>query len=668
MNLSQQHLESQKNFNPPSGAPDVIRETFSSESRGVLSLKGKPAESGESFEILAITAGEGNGWHFSREALMDAVPLFNQVHCFIDHEDINNPSGHSIRDLAGVLSESVWDNSVQGVRCKLEPLGPAADILIEMGKQSLSTEKANPNIGFSADLSFTHEGNQVTQIMRIYSVDLVTDPARGGVFTKALNSVIEQRHSRNMTNQLSYDRESIRTMMDTTRQLSELSQETTQTRLIRVEMCKHLLDTALGSAKLPQPVSDRVRKQFTNRIFEPAELSEAIEDARALVSSLMAGESVNGLNSRISAMYNNSDQINAAVHDLLGAKRPETLNGLSTQKLSGIRELYTLMTGDYDFHGGFDYSRAQFSASADLPGILKNALNKLVAQRWEELGASGYRWWEPIVTIEHFNTLQAITGILVGEITLLPSVTEGEAYTELGVSDSAETGAWTKYGGYLGLTIEMFERDDTLRLRQFPNKLATAGLRRLSSLIGGVFTANSGIGPAMADTYNVFDATHHNNLGTSALSGTTWETASQAIYDQELLVEAEGTAPKMAVDARYLIVPRALRLTAQRILYPTFAWEAEYTSENMQRGHFGDVITCPEFSDPSDWAAAADPALAPAIYVGERFGLMPEIYIADNQLTGALFTHDEVRIKARHFLSVFVADYRPLYKSNVADG
>ncbi len=114
-------------------------------------------------------------------------------------------------------------------------------------------------------------------------------------------------------------------------------------------------------------------------------------------------------------------------------------------------------------------------------------------------------------------------------------------------------------------------------------------------------------------------------------------------------------------------MPRALRLTAQRILYPTFAWEADYTSENMQRGHFGDVITCPEFSDPSDWAAVADPALVPAIYVGERFGLMPEIYIADNQLSGALFTHDEVRIKARHFLSVFVADYRPLYKSNVAD-
>ena len=63
----------------------------------------------------------------------------------------------------------------------------------------------------------------------------------------------------------------------------------------------------------------------------------------------------------------------------------------------------------------------------------------------------------------------------------------------------------------------------------------------------------------------------------------------------------------------------------------------------------------------------ASKAKSPAIYIGERFGLMPEIYIADNQLTGALFTNDEIRVKARHFPNVMVADYRPIYKSNVSD-
>ena len=78
------------------------------------------------------------------------------------------------------------------------------------------------------------------------------------------------------------------------------------------------------------------------------------------------------------------------------------------------------MTGDLDFHGGYNPQRASLSESGDLPSVLKNVLNKLVAQRWEELEASGYHWWEKIVTIEHFNSLQNITGILVGEISLLP--------------------------------------------------------------------------------------------------------------------------------------------------------------------------------------------------------------------------------------------------------
>lgn len=184
MNLSQQPMDSQNKCGQSDSTPNTTR--------GTLTLQGTPVKSGESFEILAITAGEGNGWVFSRETLMAATPLFNQVHCFIDHEDINNPAGHSIRDLAGILNEPVWDEALQGVRCHLKPLGPAADLLIELGKQTLSVEKVNPNVGFSADLSFTHEGNKVLQILHIYSVDLVADPARGGAFTRVLNNVIKK--------------------------------------------------------------------------------------------------------------------------------------------------------------------------------------------------------------------------------------------------------------------------------------------------------------------------------------------------------------------------------------------------------------------------------------------------------------------------------------------
>jgi hypothetical protein len=384
-----------------------------------------------------------------------------------------------------------------------------------------------------------------------------------------------------------------------------------------------------------------------------------------MVSELTAGATVRGPSS-IHGMFDASDQVSAAIHDLLGAERPAELKEVKPHRLSGIREMYMLMTGDTDFSGGYDSQRAQFAATADLPGVLKNALNKLIVMQWEQLGRAGYRWWEAVVDVEHFNSLQPITGVLVGEVTALPTVNEGAPYTELPLSDSAETSEWTKYGGYIGLTLEMFERDETHKLVQYPRKLASAALRRVSGLVASVFTASSGTGPAMTDSYHVFDATHHANLGTSALAGASWEAACKAIYQQDMKIASGGTAPKLALDAKYCLVPRDLRLAAMQILYPSFAHESNIFSENMQRGEMGDVITVPEFTDANDWAAAADPRLAPGIIIAERFGLMPEIFIADNPLNGALFTNDELRMKVRHWLSVFVADYRPLYKANVA--
>lgn len=637
------------------------------EQRQPFPMDGTPDSGSGGFEILCITAGNGNGWEFPADVLRAAVPLFDGVQCFIDHLPMDSVDGHSVRDAAGMITEPVFDESVQGIRAHLIPFGPSADLLRETCNEILNMDGMESKIGFSADLGFNCEGNVVTEIVKIYSVDLVVDPARGGAVLRALNSLRRKHEAARMRGQMANDQRAITELSASYRQNAALQQEAAKVRTLRAEMCRHVLDTALAGCGLPTPIRERIRKNFSSRVFEPNELEEAIRDGREMFAQLTAGQSVKGISGRVSGMYSSQDQIVAAVHDLLGAQRPREVRGVQCARLSGIRELYTMMTGDYDFHGGYYAERAQFATTADLPGILKNALNKLVAQRWDELGASGYRWWEKVVTVEHFENLQDITGILVGELTLLPSVAEGAAYTALGIKDSPEVSSWNKYGGYIGLTIEMFERDDTMRLRQYPFKLATAGLRRISSLVASVFTANNGTGPAMADGCSVFEAAGHRNLGTYALTAAAWETASQAIWDQDMLVASGGTAPKLAVDARYLIVPRALRLAAQRILYPSLAYEANITSENLQRGQFGDVVVCPEFTDPTNWAAAADPTIAPAIYIGERFGLMPEIYIADNQLTGALFTNDEIRVKARHFLNVMVADYRPLYKSNVTD-
>ena len=641
---------------------------------GTISAAARPAAAQPdqgAFEILAITSGEGNGWVFSEAALRDSLQRWEGAACFIDHG--GREAGRSVRDLAGQLLEPRWDAGAAGIRCTLHPLGPSGSLLRSVGQTLLEAESA-PNVGFLADVVFTARGRQVEKILRVLSVDLVMNPARGGKFVSMVGPAGQPQSNSNQLQEecmaeqgmVEYEHTEESTIAA---QLSTGPDNFAQD--VRAAMCAHLLESGLAAARLPAPAAEQVRRQFAGRVFTPGELDSAITDARALVAALTGGAVVQGAapNSgngagRISGMFSSGDQINAAVHDLLGAARPQELSGARPHRLTGIRELYTLATGDAEFRGVIEPERAAFSTSADLPNLLMNALNKRIVQEWDALGSTGYRWWEPIVSVEHFNSLQPVTGVLVGEVTVLPTVNEGAAYQALPVSDSAETGAWSKYGGYIGLTMEMFERDETHKLRMYPRKLASASLRRISGLVGSIFTANNGVGPVMTDGANVF-AESHGNLGMESLSSTEWELASSAIYNQPMLVASGGSAPKLALDARYLIVPRSLRLTAQQILYPALERAANIVSENMQRGEQGDVITCPEFTSGDHWAAVADPRLAPGIIVGERFGLTPEIFIADSQTGGAMFTNDELRMKVRHWVSVFVADYRPLYKSNL---
>jgi hypothetical protein len=685
-----------------------------------FSATATPLENGK-FEILCITAGSANGWEFPPEVLQQSLTLWQGAHCFIDHAW----ASRSVRDLAGQISNPIWDEQTQGIKANLKAFGPGAEMLTALGREFLSDEKP-PNIGFSADILFTANNKTVKEIIKVISLDLVYDPARGGAFLCALNSherpqgapgvcknndIFTQKGINLMTEptkkpydkpailsvqklsepeggesprsvterdpilqQLQADQAAMRAMLGEQERQEKLNQALEEAQKTRVQMCGYLLESALGASKLPKPVQDRLRNQFSGKVFETEELQTAIEDHRAMLSELTAAQTVSGPG-RITAMFNETDKLQTAVDDLFGVQREEKLQALEVPKLSGIRELYLSLTGDYDLHGGYHPDRVHLATTADFTGLVKNALNKIVAKQWELLGRAGYDWWKNIVSVEHFNSLNTITGTLVGTVGTLPEVAEGADYTELAIGDSPETADFTKYGGYIPLTLELIDRDETRKLNAYARELGSAGHRKISALVAAIFTDNSGVGPTMADTGALFNATAvttaggHANLLTTALAIDAWEAACTAVYNQPMLIKNAagyyGTGPKMAINPKFCLVPRALQNTAWQMLKGEFVREATYVYDNVLKGS-AVPVTVPEWTDTNNWAAVCDPAVAPAIFVGERFGLMPEIFIAGSELSPAVFTNDEHRLKVRHFLSVWVNDFRPLHKSNVA--
>lgn len=418
-----------------------------------------------------------------------------------------------------------------------------------------------------------------------------------------------------------------------------------------------LLALKLQQSELPEPARQHLQKEYQNRLdWKMDELDEAILRQRELAAAYQGRQSIQAAG-KIESVRTEKERLQAAVDDLLGAPRSVNMQGYQVPRLSGIRELYGLVSADHPQH-------VSLASSDNVSNLLKDTFNKVIVKQWDEMGRAGYRWWEKVVQVEHMNTLQPVSGVLLGEVSSLSSVQEGAQYGELEISDSGESKNFVKYGGLLPITLEMIDKDETHKLRQMPSKLVTAVLRNISTLVSNLFTLSNGTGPLMMDGYHIFDASGHGNLGTSALTAESFEAASQAIYQQSL-VSSETEKPRLGLDARYLLVPRALKLTAMQILYPFFGRDTNVFSENMQRGELGDVIVVPNWSDSKDWAAVADPLLAPAIIVAERNGLIPEIIVADGEQGHDMVHSDVINLKVRHYLAVFAADYRPLYKANV---
>ena len=260
-----------------------------------------PTASGE-FEILAITAGEGNGWQFSADTLRESVNLWGGIESFIDHHWF----GHSVHDLAGVCHAPEWDEKSQGVKLRLKPIGPGAAILSELGKALLAEQSApKPAVGFSADVVFTANGKKVDKILRVFSVDLVLDPARGGefireVYSKSKRGQMSEEIRENLKadpeqstlpgveplqKQVKQDQAAVQALLSEQSRVKALESEAEKAREIRKQMCGQYLESALQGASLPAPAADRLRGQFADKVFEPAELQSAIEDTRKLISA-----------------------------------------------------------------------------------------------------------------------------------------------------------------------------------------------------------------------------------------------------------------------------------------------------------------------------------------------------------------------------------------------
>lgn len=636
-----------------------------------------PVPAGPSLEVIILSEGVANGLAFGAAVLAAAADRFCGVPVFVDHAtpaDLRRPGGRSVRDLAGIIQETHWDPERHCVRGLLR-LSRGVPWLRDL----IADFAPHPSLfGLSADLWLRATGDETTSprdvvlIEEVNSVDIVIRPAAGGRFLAEGGAT--ERKEQNMSDQNIVAKAAATLVRTQTAAQQDAPQnchadaaangpsidasvETTVS-----DTRQEMIELALSKTALPEGLKDLVRQDGS--IHTVAEAQAAIARLSHTWGELVAQQAIRGLGA-ISQVTTPLDRITLAFERLMGVggepgawNRGDTAAHRNAPRLSGIREMYDLLTGDWERHGIYRPERTTFAnaSSTTMAEVVRNVLNKALVQAYE----SRPRWWEPIAYQEDFPSLNDARWITLGGFSDLDTVTEGNAYTEKTWDDYAEASAFVKKGNYLGLTMEMIDRDDIGAVRAIPRKLGQAAWRTLSSAVSALFTDNAGLGPTLADGEKLFDDLAHSNLGSSTLDATAWHATVTAMYRQT----EYHSGKTQGIRPSFCLVPIELERTAVNLFTTTLEpGLAGNTRAIEQVTH--SVIAVPEWTDANDWAAAAHPNDLPGVVIGYRFGRAPELFIADHPLMGSMFTNDEMRIKVRFVFSVGIGDWRALYKHNV---
>ena len=470
--------------------------------------------------------------------------------------------------------------------------------------------------------------------------------------------------------------------------VEEPAMEAMQQRL-RVLECQLTLNAALDAAKLPTELRRVVEASYNGKIFEKGALMETIKRAKeAQTAGDNSGQARGAGTQRaqFAAVLSPRDKAEIGFMQLFNGRSYRALESNSTDYVqdrlpdsykSWIREgrgkyaARNLSSWLYDFVDNPLAMRA--SEANDVSSITKNALNVFLAAEY----SAKQEWWAPIVSEEEVNDINDATLVRDYGFENLDIVDEGAAYDVINLSDDEETASFVKHGNYVGVTLETMLKDKLGVLRRIPTKLANSWYNTLGAKVAAVFTTNTATGPVLGDTGALFNSTAvttaggHANLGSTALSYTTWDAAVTAMMKQT--DKKLGTGNRLLIRPRYLLVPVDLRAAGLAIRNSEMKPGSANNDVNPYYQGF-EVVEVPQFSDTDNWAAVADPMQFPAIWLIYVAGYrVPQIITAGDESGGAVFTNDTWRYKVRlmtyRFSSTYdcapVADFRPLYKANV---
>lgn len=681
-------------------------------------------KSGREWDVVLIEAGlSKNGNYYPADVLKKAVPLFEGAYAFADHTtdaDRQARPERSIKDKVGRFHavtfgrHTVGGRMVEGLKARFKVIAPwLREVLVE------AVNAGEPDfLGFSIDAEGRvakkqHNGrtvNWVEDIVKVHSVDVVTDPAAGG---RVMRLVASNGQKSEEIKEAIVDPEELKKLIeeqvravvsDATREavtaVIEAVKPQTEDLASQLEAMKEtnrkrefetLVERRLGASTLSdlgkQIVRTRLTEGFDRRDLDDDEVDAMVKEQVAYEAAIAQA---NGATNPRSTSLRERVSMGDAPHD----KYVKALQGWFLQtdvegvpRFKTIRESYCRWNGIdwwdvnpvemfYSFGSKYDsavtHKKLKETLTTSSWGeIFADNLYVMMIRSYQE--ASNYDSWKMVVSdIEDVPDFQTRHWARVGGYADLATVSEQATYPNLTApTDEEVTYTIAKRGGLDDVTLEMLTYDrGANKVRAVPTAMARSAKRTLWKFVLNMITT---------DNANVdYDSTAlyvagHSNTGTTALSLDGLRATIQAMRDQTAYNETSEILGERNVP-KILIVPNELEFRAKRIINPSDTYHLSPTADtgtDVDPQAFKNmgmqVLVYDVLTDATDWWAVADPTKAPTMVMGFWNGQRePELFVQDEPTTGAVFTADKITYKVRHVYGGDILDHRSFYRQVVA--
>lgn len=455
---------------------------------------------------------------------------------------------------------------------------------------------------------------------------------------------------------------------------------------------------ALAGSQLPAPVQDKLRKQFTGRVVEPADLEQAITAERETLARLSESGDVRGFGrGRSEVLVAPRDKIQAAVDRLFGvspaswARVAEARPFLAAETLTrvaealappaeahkdrgldfggSLRRAYVELTGDVDISGRVGLARASEAiTSSTWADILGNTLYRRLLQDYAEV-----QYHERAIAIfgraQDFRTKESIIQGYFGDLSDVDP--EAANYTEIAaIGDDKVSYAVGQKGNILTITRKTIINDDLAAVQRAVSRLGRAARRTLARFIWNFWVSNSVFD---VDGLAWFHATHANTGATALTANLTGATEVLAKIIQLADMTEPGSAEKLGLPplgSLWLDVPHALYGVAMQINDSLEFGAGNVNPVYKRFGEQGERINVnPLFTDATDWGVHVAPGAGgrESIQVDFLNGREePEFFLADQPTVGETFLGDRIQYKIRHEYGGDIQDFRGATKNVVA--